>query len=106
MGYRYPTVGCVPCTTCRGRTSGAVGKSVLGSRRIGFMRNVRFGLAAIALGVLALCLPARANATTFTLDLDCIFAGGSGNQSFNGNCASVASQGTISYDTTTGAGSI
>jgi len=60
------------------------------------MKNVRVGLVAVAAGLLAVCLPARASADTF--HLDCLFSGGSNNVSFNGSCASIASQGTITYN--------
>jgi hypothetical protein len=68
------------------------------------MKNVRFGLVSVAVALLAFCLPARANATTF--NLDCLFSGGSGNVSFNGSCGSVASQGTVTYSQATGIGEI
>jgi hypothetical protein len=68
------------------------------------MKNVRFGLVSVAVALLALCLPARANATTF--NLDCLFSGGSANVSFDGSCGSVASQGTVTYSQATGIGEI
>jgi hypothetical protein len=57
----------------------------------------------IALGVLAVCLPARANADTFSLN--CLLA--SSLVGYNGSCQGISpSQGTITYDNTTGAGTI
>jgi hypothetical protein len=67
------------------------------------MKNVRFGLVTLALGALAVCLPARANATTFTLD--CLIS--SSTVGFNGGCQPISpSQGTITYNDATGAGTV
>jgi len=67
------------------------------------MKHIRFGLVTVALGVLAVCLPARANADTFTLN--CLLS--SSSVGFNGTCQGISpSQATITYSNTTGIGEV